>query len=254
MPTRRSCARFATSSWDAPCWSAGRTWCEFECVARGYLSGSGWKDFRPRDRVRHPAPPACARATNCPSRSSRPRRRRETGHDENIPFERVVGLIGETSPPAAGSYARHLSRRPPYAETRGIIIADTKFEFGFVGRGTRFRRRSADAGFVALLAARRTCPAGLSLVRQAVCARLPGIDPMEQTAAGSRTCLRSGAADKRQVYRGVPCPDREGALNWLDWLIIVFIGTFRHRRISGRLYTHWYRLCRADCGIHRGRF
>ena len=82
-------------------------------------------------------PPACARATNCPSRSSRPPPRRRPGHDENVSFEHVVSLIGEDLAKRLRDLTLEIySRAARYAETKGVIIADTKFEFGFVGDRT----------------------------------------------------------------------------------------------------------------------
>ena len=118
-----------------------------ECVVRGYLAGSGWKDYaRDRRRLRPSrCPRGCARPTGCPSRSSRRRRRPTSGHDENITAD-----AGASSSSASERYAeverrlasRSTSARPPQALERGIIIADTKFEFGLdERRRARARRR-----------------------------------------------------------------------------------------------------------------
>ena len=106
-----------------------------ECVVRGYLTGGGWKEYQAtrRDR-RHPAARGALRtATACPSRSTRRRGRRRMGeHDENISYERTVELVGETVADAAARRCRSRSSRArrPIAEARGLILADTKFEFG----------------------------------------------------------------------------------------------------------------------------
>ena len=83
-------------------------------------------------------------------------------------------------------------RAASYAETRGIIIADTKFEFGFVGDELVLGDEVLDAGFLALLAA-RDLPARrrAAFLRQAVCARLSGIHPLEQAASRARAACRS---------------------------------------------------------------
>ncbi len=131
-----------------------------ECVVRGYLAGSGWKDYRATGDGLRPraARPGCASRTGCPSRSSRRRRRRTTGHDENIDARaggrarRRRALRARSS----GSRSRSTASPPDYALARGIILADTKFEFGLDADGTaRARRRGAHARLVPLLARRR---------------------------------------------------------------------------------------------------
>ena len=108
---------------------------EIECVARGYISGSGWKEYREQGTVCGIRLPAGLRESEkLPEPIFTPATKAQTGHDENVSFERVASLIGE-------DLARRLrdltldiyARAARYAETKGIIIADTKFEFGFVG-------------------------------------------------------------------------------------------------------------------------
>lgn len=108
---------------------------EVECVARGYVSGSGWKDYRREGRICGIALPAGLQESGeLPEPIFTPASKAQSGHDENISFQTVVGQVGE---PLARQLRdltlaiyRHAAK---YAETRGIIIADTKFEFGFVG-------------------------------------------------------------------------------------------------------------------------
>jgi phosphoribosylaminoimidazole-succinocarboxamide synthase len=108
---------------------------EIECVARGYISGSGWKEYKSQGTVCGIRLPAGLRESDkLPEPIFTPAMKAQTGHDENVSFERVVSLIGEDLAKrlrdlTLGIYARAAR----YAETRGIIIADTKFEFGFVG-------------------------------------------------------------------------------------------------------------------------
>ncbi|MGB6943599.1 MAG: phosphoribosylaminoimidazolesuccinocarboxamide synthase [Bryobacteraceae bacterium] len=108
---------------------------EVECVARGYVSGSGWKDYRREGRICGIELPAGLRESDqLPVAIFTPASKAQSGHDENISFETVAGQIGE--PLAAKLRDLTLAiykRAAQYAETRGIIIADTKFEFGFVG-------------------------------------------------------------------------------------------------------------------------
>ena len=108
---------------------------EIECVARGYLSGSGWKEYRERGTVCGIQLPAGLRESDkLPEPIFTPATKAQSGHDENVSFEQVCSLIGA----ALAGRLRDLTlniytRGARYAETRGIIIADTKFEFGFVG-------------------------------------------------------------------------------------------------------------------------
>ena len=108
---------------------------EIECVARGYISGSGWKEYREHGTVCGIQLPTGLRESDkLPEPIFTPATKAQTGHDENISFEKTASLIGE-------DLARRLrdltldiyTRAARYAETKGIIIADTKFEFGFVG-------------------------------------------------------------------------------------------------------------------------
>ena len=108
---------------------------DIECVVRGYLSGSGWKEYRHQGTVCGIQLPAGLRESDrLPEPIFTPATKAQTGHDENISFARMAELIG-------GELARRLrdlsleiyGRAARYAESRGIIIADTKFEFGFVG-------------------------------------------------------------------------------------------------------------------------
>ncbi len=103
-----------------------------ECVVRGYLAGSGWKEYQSSQTVCGiQLPPGLKESSELPEPIFTPATKAETGHDENIPFERAAEIVG----PAIAGQARDLSLRiykqaREYARTRGIIIADTKFEFG----------------------------------------------------------------------------------------------------------------------------
>jgi phosphoribosylaminoimidazole-succinocarboxamide synthase len=108
---------------------------EIECVARGYISGSGWKEYREQGTVCGIHLPAGLRESDrLPEAIFTPATKAQTGHDENISFETMAGMIGE----ALARRLRDLTleiynRAARFAESKGIIIADTKFEFGFVG-------------------------------------------------------------------------------------------------------------------------
>ncbi|MBP7148108.1 MAG: phosphoribosylaminoimidazolesuccinocarboxamide synthase [Acidobacteria bacterium] len=105
-----------------------------ECVARGYLSGSGWKEYREQGTVCGIRLPQGLRESDrLPQAIFTPATKEETGHDLNISFDGAVRIIG----PEAAETLRHLTleiynRAAAHAEQRGIIIADTKFEFGLI--------------------------------------------------------------------------------------------------------------------------
>ena len=106
-----------------------------ECVARGYVSGSGWKDYKRTGSICGiPLPAGLRESDSLAQPVLTPATKAETGHDENIPMQVVEEIAG------AGMAARLrdltldiYSRARSYAEGRGIIIADTKFEFGLIG-------------------------------------------------------------------------------------------------------------------------
>ena len=106
-----------------------------ECVARGYLVGSGWKDYQKTGAVCGIALPKGLRESDAlPEPIFTPATKATTGHDENISFDEMAKLTGE--PMAARLRDLTLSiyqKAADYARTRGIIIADTKLEFGTVG-------------------------------------------------------------------------------------------------------------------------
>ena len=108
---------------------------EVECVARGYVSGSGWKDYQ---KNRHicgiPLPEGLRESDKLKQPIFTPATKAQTGHDENISFETAAREIGEPLAARLRDLTLQIySRAARCAETRGIIIADTKFEFGFVG-------------------------------------------------------------------------------------------------------------------------
>ena len=104
-----------------------------ECVVRGYLAGSGWKEYRQNQEVCGVKLPAGLRESDrLPEPIFTPATKAETGHDENIPFSRMVDIVGEQTAQRLRSLSIQIYQRASeYALTRGIIIADTKFEFGF---------------------------------------------------------------------------------------------------------------------------
>jgi phosphoribosylaminoimidazole-succinocarboxamide synthase len=106
-----------------------------ECVARGYLAGSGWKDYQRTGAVCGIAlPPGLRQASRLPAPIFTPATKAESGHDENIDFEAVVRRVGrETAEQLRRLTLECYERGASLAESRGIIVADTKFEFGRLG-------------------------------------------------------------------------------------------------------------------------
>ena len=106
-----------------------------ECVARGYLSGSGWKEYRQSGTVCGiPLRPGLQESARLDPPIFTPATKAETGHDENISEARAGEIVGGDVIARARDLTLAIYQRgAEYALTRGIIIADTKFEFGFRG-------------------------------------------------------------------------------------------------------------------------
>ena len=104
-----------------------------ECVARGYVSGSGWKDYQRDGAICGIALPAGLRDSDkLPVPIFTPATKAATGHDENVSFETVAAAIGRQTAALLRDLTLMIyTRASEYAETRGIILADTKFEFGW---------------------------------------------------------------------------------------------------------------------------
>ena len=104
-----------------------------ECVVRGYLAGSGWKDYRETGSVCGiRLPPGLTESAKLEEPLFTPATKAQIGHDENISFEETVRRIGADAARRLRDYSVMIySKARDYAETRGIIIADTKFEFGW---------------------------------------------------------------------------------------------------------------------------
>jgi phosphoribosylaminoimidazole-succinocarboxamide synthase len=109
--------------------------CDLECVARGYLAGSGWKEYKTsRSVCGIPLPEGLRDGSRLPEPLFTPSTKATSGHDENIGFDRAAEIVG--APLAARLRDQTLaiySAAAAYALTRGILLADTKFEFGFLG-------------------------------------------------------------------------------------------------------------------------
>jgi phosphoribosylaminoimidazole-succinocarboxamide synthase len=105
-----------------------------ECVARGYLSGSGWKEYKADGSVCGIKLPAGLRESEkLPQPVFTPAAKATTGHDENISFETAAASAGLDVVTRLRDLTLAIySKASAYAATRGIILADTKFEFGFI--------------------------------------------------------------------------------------------------------------------------
>jgi phosphoribosylaminoimidazole-succinocarboxamide synthase len=106
-----------------------------ECVVRGYLAGSGWKEYRQQGTVCGlRLPPGLRESDRLPEPIFTPATKEESGHDINISFEQMVERVGRAT--AEELRTRSLAvyqRGAQHAAARGILIADTKFEWGRVG-------------------------------------------------------------------------------------------------------------------------
>jgi phosphoribosylaminoimidazole-succinocarboxamide synthase len=106
-----------------------------ECVVRGYLAGSAWKEYRERGTLAGEAlPPGLRESDRLEPPVFSPATKAETGHDENIPVQRVADLVGSATARELETLSRRVYERGrDIAAKRGVIIADTKFEFGRAG-------------------------------------------------------------------------------------------------------------------------
>lgn len=110
-----------------------------ECIARGYITGSGWKDYQRSGSVCGiPLPEGLRNSDRLAEPLFTPSTKAETGHDENISFEQGAEIVGQELMEWLGKTTLSLyGRARDYALERGIILADTKFEFGQIdGKGT----------------------------------------------------------------------------------------------------------------------
>jgi len=105
-----------------------------ECVARGYLIGSGWKDYQETGAVCGIAlPPGLKQASKLQQPIFTPATKAVTGHDENIGFDVVAKTVGKPTAEKLRDLTLSIyGKAAAYAETKGVILADTKFEFGLV--------------------------------------------------------------------------------------------------------------------------
>jgi phosphoribosylaminoimidazole-succinocarboxamide synthase len=105
-----------------------------ECVVRGYLSGSGWKEYKATGKVCGiTLPSGLCESDKLPEPIFTPATKAASGHDENIPFERAVAMIGQALAEKVRAVSLEIYHRAAaYASPRGVLLADTKFEFGIL--------------------------------------------------------------------------------------------------------------------------
>jgi phosphoribosylaminoimidazole-succinocarboxamide synthase len=117
-----------------------------ECVVRGYVSGSGWRDYRATGKICGiPLPAGLRESDKLPEPIFTPATKAASGHDENISFEQAAALIGKELAERVREVSLEIYRRAAaYAEPRGILLADTKFEFGLLAE-TSGSRGAADS-------------------------------------------------------------------------------------------------------------
>ena len=108
-----------------------------ECVVRGYISGSAWKEYKASGKVCGiDLPPSLRESEAFPELIFTPATKAISGHDENIPFSRMCEIVGaETASHLRDLTLRIYKKAAAFARQRGIIIADTKFEFGRTAHG-----------------------------------------------------------------------------------------------------------------------
>lgn len=108
-----------------------------ECVVRGYISGSAWKEYKASGKVCGITLPANLKESDAlPQPIFTPATKAVTGHDENISFDQMCKIVGtETASHLRDLTLRIYNKAAGYARNRGIVIADTKFEFGRTAKG-----------------------------------------------------------------------------------------------------------------------
>lgn len=105
-----------------------------ECVARGYLAGSGWKEYlKSRTVCGIPLPAGFLQASRLPEPLFTPATKAETGHDENINYDVMAKQVGDKLAATLKQKTLDIYQRAAeYSQSKGIILADTKFEFGLL--------------------------------------------------------------------------------------------------------------------------
>ena len=157
-----------------------------ECVVRGYLAGSGWKEYQKSQTVCGiKLPPGLKESSELPEPIFTPATKAETGHDENISFAEAAKIVGaDIAEEARAKSLKIYNSARDYARKRGIIIADTKFEFGlFDGKLILIDEVLTPDSSRFWPADQYAAGQGPAELRQAICPRLPGNARLEQDPA-----------------------------------------------------------------------
>jgi len=176
-----------------------------ECVVRGYLAGSGWRDYRDTGAVcGHALPGGLRQAERLPAPIFTPATKAHEGHDENITRDEAADLVGGDTLAEAERISLELyAHAAARCEAAGIILADTKFELG---------RDATGPGFVAVLAGGPPRPRHEpTVVRQAVPARLAGRVGVGPHAARAGAARRRRRGHPRPVHGSLRTADRPNA-------------------------------------------
>ena len=179
-----------------------------ECVARGYLSGSGWKDYVATGTVCGvPLPRGLRESDRLPAPIFTPATKATSGHDVNISQAEAGRIVGDQLVATLRELTLELyAFGAAHAESCGIILADTKFEFGLTrDGGVMLIDEAMTPDSSRYWPKDQYRPGGPQPeLRQAVRARLSRADQVEQAAAGSIAARRRGHAHAGQVSRGIP--------------------------------------------------
>ncbi len=162
-----------------------------ECIVRGYITGSAWKEYRTNGTMHGTAlPEGLLESSPLPEPVFTPSTKAAEGHDENISFDQAVDLVGPDLAARARDVSLELYRRgAARALERGIIIADTKFELGLVDGELVVADEVLTPDSSRFWPADAATPGHhAAVVRQAAGARLPGRARLEQAAAAARCC------------------------------------------------------------------
>ena len=219
-----------------------------ECVARGYLAGSGWKEYQAHGTVCGiKLQPGLRSNALLPEPIFTPATKAEEGHDENISFEQARGIVGtELCEKLRDLTLDIYSRAQQHALACGLVLADTKFEFGLLDGEVVLGDEVLTPDLLAVLAARnlpaRPRPA---LLRQAVRSRLSGIGQVQQTAARSGIAARGrGPILPRSIKRPIsqlrekssriPCRKSDDAKEGRSRRVSLVAGSENVNFLSGR--------------------
>ena len=182
-----------------------------ECVARGYLAGSGWKEYQEKGTVCGHRLPDGAPTERSSSRDNfHARDKADTGHDENITWRECRALLGDDIALQVRKWTIDLYEHGrAYAAQRGIIVADTKFEFGVLDDEVMLIDECLTPDSSRFWPRRRIRPGQQPAeLRQAIRARLPRSGKVEQTTACSGVACRDHRAHLGEIPRCLRSPYR----------------------------------------------